>query len=101
MYYNPSVYAHTISGGIFLVSVLYLALYFSKISSKDSYQILILILMFSVVMGIHGISHIGLEYMYGYNPYFPIIGKTIEPYHPLDCPCRLHHRNCPFYRNPE
>ena len=65
----PSIYAHTLSGGALLLSMLYLALYFSKIVSKDPYQVLLLILLFSIAMGIHGLSHAGLEAVYKYNPF--------------------------------
>ena len=27
-----------------------------------------LLLVFSLAIGIHGISHLGMEYIYGYNP---------------------------------
>jgi hypothetical protein len=76
MNYNPSVYAHTIGGGFFLVAIVYLACCFSKITSKDPYQILVLILLFSITISIHGISHMGLESLYNYNPYYALIGKT-------------------------
>lgn len=95
MIFHPSIYAHMTSGGIFLLSIAFLIFYFSKISSRDPYQILVLSLLFSIAIGIHGISHIGLESLYGYDPYFLITGKIAEPWHPLDCPCKRM-RNCPF-----
>jgi hypothetical protein len=64
----PSIYAHTLSGGALLLSMLYLALYFSKIVSRDPYQVILLILLFSIAIGIHGLSHAGLEAVYKYNP---------------------------------
>ena len=88
MTYSPSIYAHMLSGGILIVGILYLGLYFSKISSKDPYQILVLILLFSIAGSIHGVSHMGLETVYGYNPLSLITGKTNEAYHPADCPYR-------------
>jgi len=88
MNFIPSMYAHTISGGILIAGIIYLALYISKIISRDPYQIVILILLFSIAMGIHGISHMGLESVYNYNPLSLFTGKQTEPYHPLDCPYR-------------
>jgi len=75
MIHTPSVYAHTINGGLLLVATLYLALYFSRIISRDPYQILVLILLFSIASGIHGLSHIGMEYVYNYNPLSLFIKK--------------------------
>jgi hypothetical protein len=70
----PSLYAHVMSGVLMAMSVLYLVVYSSKIISRDPYQILVLILLFSVGFGIHGISHACLEVVYGYNP-LKLIGK--------------------------
>ena len=97
MNYNPSIYAHTISGGLLLAGTIYLALYISKIMPRDPYQILVLILLFSMTMGIHGLSHAGLEAMYSYSPYSLFTGKQIESYQPIDCPYRRR-CNCPYRR---
>ena len=70
----PSLYAHAMSGILLAISVLYLVTYTSKIMSRDPYQILVLMLLFSVAIGVHGISHTGLEVVYGYNP-LRYIGK--------------------------
>jgi len=64
----PSMYAHTISGGVLILGIIYVIVYISKIMARDPYQILVLILLFSIAMGIHGISHMGLESVYNYNP---------------------------------
>lgn len=66
--FSPSIYAHTIGGGVLVAAIVYLGLYMSKVVSRDPYQILVLMLLFSIAIGIHGISHAGLEYVYNYNP---------------------------------
>jgi len=66
--YSPSVYAHTVSGGLLVASIVYFAVYMSKIVARDPYQIVVLMLLFSIAIGIHGLSHAGLEYVYNYNP---------------------------------
>jgi len=66
--YSPSIYAHTFGGGVLVASILYLVLHVSKVVSRDPYQILVLMLLFSIAIGIHGLSHAGLEYVYNYNP---------------------------------
>jgi len=73
MNYHPSLYAHILSGGLLFASILYLVLNSSKIFSRDPYQLLVLILLFSVAMGIHGLSHATLESVYNYNPLDRII----------------------------
>ena len=97
MTYNPSIYAHTISGGLLVASTIYLAFYISKIMSRDPYQIIVLILLFSMAMGIHGISHAGLEAIYSYSPYSLFTGKQIESYVPMDCPYRRDCK-CPYLK---
>jgi hypothetical protein len=72
MYQVPSVYAHILNGLLLFAGVVYL--FVSR--SRDSYQILVLILLFSMAVGIHGISHMGLEYVYGYNPLYTIYTKN-------------------------
>jgi hypothetical protein len=90
IYNKPSLYVHIISGCLVIVGILYLT--FSKFSPKDPYQIMILILLCSIAIGVHGISHMGLEALYGYNPYVRNKETIIELF---DCPFRRHH-GCPF-----
>jgi hypothetical protein len=106
MFYSPSIYAHVISGVVLFVGAIYLALYSSKILSRNPYQLLVLILLISISAGVHGISHIALETVYNYNPLSLFNRKQSEAYHPLDCPYRRsgncpHRRsgNCPFFKD--
>ena len=68
MYLIPSVYAHMLSGIILFVSVIYVGVHISKIMSKDPYQIAVLIILFSIAVSLHGMSHLGLESTYNFNP---------------------------------
>jgi len=70
MKFSPSIYAHIVGGSILVISIIFLALYTPKIMSKDPYEILVLILLFSIATSIHGISHLGLESIYGYVPFY-------------------------------
>ena len=65
MYLVPSVYAHILNGLLLFAGVVYVVL---NVRTRDPYQILVLVLLFSMAAGIHGLSHMGLEYIYGYNP---------------------------------
>lgn len=68
MNFTPSVYSHILSGIVLGASVIYLVLHGSNIMSRDPYRIGVLILLISIALGIHGISHVMLESVYGYNP---------------------------------
>lgn len=65
---HPSYYAHIISGFFLLVSLFLLCMYFKKLIQLDPYKMIIVVLLFSLVFGIHGISHLGLESVYHFNP---------------------------------
>ena len=65
---SPSFYAHLINGLLLLVAVVILYNNYSKIFRLEPYKLLILILLFSLVIGVHGLSHLGLEYIYEFNP---------------------------------
>lgn len=68
VFMNPSVYAHIINGLLLFVSVIVIYKNYRKIITLDYYKFLILILLISLVVGVHGLSHLGLEYIYGINP---------------------------------
>lgn len=68
VYLNPSFYAHILSGFLILISTIIVCFNFTKFIKLDSYKIIVLLLFFSLVIGIHGISHLGLESVYDYNP---------------------------------
>ena len=68
-YYNaPSFYAHTINGLLMLLAFYILYKNYSKIRILEPYKLLVLILLFCISVGIHGLSHLGLEYIYNFNP---------------------------------
>ncbi len=66
--YAPSFYAHLINGLLILFAVVILYNNFSKLSRLNPYKLLILILLFALVINVHGLSHLGLEHVYGFNP---------------------------------
>ena len=63
--YPPSILSHMLNGLFMLLSFLFVIIYFSKLQGLDAYRMLVLILLFSLVLGVHGISHLGLEREYG------------------------------------
>lgn len=64
----PSLYAHVINGILLLVAFILLLQNYSYIKSMDKYRLILLVLLFSIATGVHGLSHLGLEKNYGYNP---------------------------------
>ena len=68
MLINPSLYAHFLHTILLVLAVLFVLLNFSKMIHLEPFKIIVLLLFFSLVIGLHGISHLGLEALYGYNP---------------------------------
>ena len=64
----PSLYAHVINGILLLVAFILLLQNYSYIKGMDKYRLILLVLLFSIATGVHGLSHLGLEKNYGYNP---------------------------------
>jgi hypothetical protein len=61
--------AHMMNG-LFLLSALIVAiLSYSKLRTLDSYHVLVLILLGSVAIGVHGLSHAILEKHYKFVPF--------------------------------
>jgi hypothetical protein len=72
-----------------LLALIIIFVYYSTVSSLDTFRIIILILLLGIIVGIHGLSHLGLEYVYGYSPYRMIFG---DKNHACNCPY------CPMMR---
>ena len=64
----PSLIAHIVGAIILLFAIILLILKYNKIISRNPYDIVILLILISGVITLHGLSHLGLEYVYGYNP---------------------------------
>lgn len=68
IYSNPSFYAHIMNGIVLLIAFILLYTNYSKITRLEPYKQICLTLLLSMSIGIHGLSHLGLEKGYGYNP---------------------------------
>ena len=64
----PSFYAHILNAVLMFAAVIVVALNLKKIRSLDAYPLTKLFLMASIAVGVHGLSHQGLERTYNYNP---------------------------------
>jgi tetrahydromethanopterin S-methyltransferase subunit E len=65
----PSVIAHALNGVLMLAAIVVACINFSVLRRLDPYKLLMILLVFSIAIGIHGISHLGLEKIYGLNPF--------------------------------
>ena len=73
---KPSFYSLPITGILLFVSLLLIFQYSSKVgSSMSTYQLVNLLLLFSIAIGVHGLLHLGLEYVYNFNPLDSYIGR--------------------------
>jgi len=68
LYLIPSYYAHMLCGLLLIIAFIIFCMNFSKIKNLEPYKFIILLLCFSIGLGIHGLSHLGLEKIYNYNP---------------------------------
>ena len=70
IYKAPSFYAHVFNAILLLMALVLLYSNFSKIRILEPYKLIILTLLFSLTIGVHGLSHLGMESVYGYNPIY-------------------------------
>lgn len=61
----PSILAHIVNGIVLLIAIVLFFRYYTKM---DNNKIVCTTLLLSIAIGIHGLSHLGLEMHYGYNP---------------------------------
>jgi hypothetical protein len=64
--FHPSFAAHILHSLILLVAVVMAVLNLPALRRLPIEKSLTLVLLFSIVIGIHGISHLGLETTYGF-----------------------------------
>jgi hypothetical protein len=64
----PSFYAHVLNGVLLFIAMIMLYTNYSKIIQLEPYKLISITLLLSLTVGIHGLSHLGLEKEYGYNP---------------------------------
>jgi hypothetical protein len=68
IYKAPSIYAHIMNGILLFISAILVYRNYSTISRIAASEKVKLVLLFSLAVGLHGLTHLGLEYMYKFNP---------------------------------
>lgn len=64
----PSFYGHVLQGLLLLFIAFYMFQHFYFIKNLDTFKKILLLLLVAIVIGIHSLSHLGLEYVYQFNP---------------------------------
>ena len=64
----PSFDSHILNSFLLLTAVVLTYLNYSKIKILDPFRLVVLTLLFAIAVSIHGLSHLGLEYVYDFNP---------------------------------
>lgn len=64
----PSVLSHMLNGGLLMVALILAVINYRVVSRLPALQMITLVLILSIAVGVHGLSHAGLESAYGYNP---------------------------------
>jgi hypothetical protein len=65
----PSMMAHALNGLLMFAAVVIAYMNFRVLYKLDPYKKVMILLVFSVAIGIHALSHLGLESIYGLNPF--------------------------------
>ena len=73
---TPSIYSHAVSGILIFIVFINIILNFTLLRNMDIYKRMTILLLLSISLGIHGLSHLGLEQVYNYNPLREIYGHS-------------------------
>ena len=68
MFTKPSFYALTVNGFTVMVALILIFTNYSSLKRMDPHRIITLVLLFGILIGMHGLLHLGLETHYNYNP---------------------------------
>jgi hypothetical protein len=68
LFLKTSFYYHALNLSLIFLAGLILVYNYKRIKLLNFDKIIIILLMFSISFGIHGLSNLGLEKVYNYNP---------------------------------
>jgi hypothetical protein len=66
---TPSFYAHVLSGSVLFIALFFVFMHSNQLMKLQPHVKLVILLLFSIGAGVHGISHMALEQYYDYNPF--------------------------------
>ncbi len=64
----PSFYSHVLNGILILIIIIMIIQNYSTFNKLEIYKKVKLLILFSILIGIHSLSHLGLESVYQWNP---------------------------------
>ena len=64
----PSFYAHVLNGLFLLFAIILVIMNMTELKRLKPSKMIVIVLLFSLVFGIHSLTHLGLEKVYGFNP---------------------------------
>ena len=64
---KPSYWASFMQGILFLVFLWIIIISWKEVSKMELYKIIVILLLLAIGIGIHSLSHLGLEYVYHWN----------------------------------
>ena len=94
LFKRPSILAHTLNGAFLIFSIILVFIYYSSLNKLSA---IIIAILFSIALGIHGLSHLGLEYVYGYSPYKIFFSEGLQERYECNCPM-MRAGGCPMMR---
>jgi hypothetical protein len=65
----PSMMAHALNGILMFAAAIVAYMNVRVLWNIDPFKKVMILLVFSIAVGIHAISHLGLETVYGLNPF--------------------------------
>jgi hypothetical protein len=73
VFLSPSMSALFLTGVLFFIIILLLAVNYKQIMDLEYYKKIVLLSVVSVAMGVHGLLHLGAELGYGFNPFQGVV----------------------------
>ena len=74
----PSFYALAVTGFLLLIIFITIIKNINTIKQQTKTSLITILALITIALGIHGLLHLGLEYVYNYNPINTI--KSISPF---------------------
>jgi hypothetical protein len=68
MWLIPSFYAHILNGTITAFAIILILANLNAVKNMKTFNMLVIVLLASIAIGIHGLSHQGLEKNYNFFP---------------------------------
>jgi len=68
IYSVSSFYALAFTGFLLLIIFITIVKNFTQIKNQTPTSLITLLALITIALGIHGLLHLGLEYVYNYNP---------------------------------